>query len=606
MLIKGTKTDDIISVNNKAEFKIDESNTKVVKLMADTLYKDKVSSVFREILSNSIDAQLLTKSKNPLEVTFRFYKDDIYIDFRDYGPGIDPDKIVEIYCTFFNSSKSDTNKQIGGYGLGCKSPISLTSSYDVFNYYNGKRYHYNIHLNDKHEMLIEKKDVTDTNEDNGIKVSIKFFNRKEVNDKNIDTYKYFKNYFKELICCSPIPIKVKFISNDKEEKSVEGIISNNKVRITNRLIFVDYRPYYELFSNYHVANFYNNEYTLEGIGKFSIREKGYITIADSVYAIRILNGFIPYEVTHLIEESEIKEKYTYTSSNILSPNLGKSKNTFKTVAYGLIPGNSSSINPISSFGSLYIMSNIGDLSLTTSREDIIDNDENRKHLNKLVKEIETLNVEVPEDNTNTFKRINKDEIKEDYKPLFMNKNDEGEPIYNIFLTPEKEFVYYLNNKRLDNEMTNVFADGQSGWETKVLVNKNNKSDIKEVLALNEISIFLKDIIHKNLRIGFNDIDISLLDDASYKKVYTLKYEDFKRIIDISKTDYKLFKIAYDRFDKNFISNISALNNLYSYLLSDNNISLTLESIAMTEEKIVSNHVKVNDKSSSDLLKFMFG
>jgi hypothetical protein len=51
-----------------------------------------------------------------------------YISFIDYGFGMSPDRVENIYGVYFESSKRADNTQIGGFGIGGKTPLAYKRS----------------------------------------------------------------------------------------------------------------------------------------------------------------------------------------------------------------------------------------------------------------------------------------------------------------------------------------------------------------------------------------------------------------------------------------------------------------------------------------------
>ncbi len=104
------------------------------KLMFDVLssriYTDKVGAVIREITSNAIDAggKAFISLPNYGSPNFKV---------KDNGPGISEDDMHRIYTVYFASTKRDDNDNIGGFGLGAKTPLAYTDSFSVRSVHGG-------------------------------------------------------------------------------------------------------------------------------------------------------------------------------------------------------------------------------------------------------------------------------------------------------------------------------------------------------------------------------------------------------------------------------------------------------------------------------------
>ena len=103
---------------------------KAFEILSSGLYKDKITSITRELISNAYDAHIAAGVDRPVEVHLPSELDhNIY--FIDHGIGMSEEQIMNMYTTYFDSDKTDTNEQIGGFGLGSKSPFSYTNSFMV-------------------------------------------------------------------------------------------------------------------------------------------------------------------------------------------------------------------------------------------------------------------------------------------------------------------------------------------------------------------------------------------------------------------------------------------------------------------------------------------
>jgi len=56
---------------------------------------------------------------------------------RDYGSGLSEDDVLSLYTTYFRSTKDQDNSQIGGFGLGSKSPFAVADQFTVTSWHGG-------------------------------------------------------------------------------------------------------------------------------------------------------------------------------------------------------------------------------------------------------------------------------------------------------------------------------------------------------------------------------------------------------------------------------------------------------------------------------------
>jgi len=150
-------------------FGVNTNNSKFFRVMSDTLYTDKIGSIIRELSSNAIDGQ---RAQGNLEKPFDIFlpcKENPKFCIRDYGTGLSPDDIESVYTRYFESTKDQNEDDIGGFGLGAKTPFAYTDSFIVRSYFNGKVYTYTIAFSgDQPEYELQF--VQDTDEPNGLEV----------------------------------------------------------------------------------------------------------------------------------------------------------------------------------------------------------------------------------------------------------------------------------------------------------------------------------------------------------------------------------------------------------------------------------------------------
>lgn len=108
------------------------------------LYSDPIGAFVRELTSNGVDANKRNFKSEKVKV--RIYKegDSIYFEVKDEGIGMTPHVFEKVYMSWFESDKRNDNGQIGGWGIGSKSPLAYTESYELTTIANGVQYDYEI------------------------------------------------------------------------------------------------------------------------------------------------------------------------------------------------------------------------------------------------------------------------------------------------------------------------------------------------------------------------------------------------------------------------------------------------------------------------------
>jgi hypothetical protein len=108
----------------------ENASSMVFQLFTKNVYSNPIGTVVREITSNCFDSHVEAKVNKPIII--RKFTDaqanTEYISFVDFGMGISPDRIANIYGVYFESTKRVDNEQIGGFGLGSKTPMAYKRS----------------------------------------------------------------------------------------------------------------------------------------------------------------------------------------------------------------------------------------------------------------------------------------------------------------------------------------------------------------------------------------------------------------------------------------------------------------------------------------------
>jgi len=108
----------------------ENASSMVFQLFTKNVYSNPIGTVVREITSNCFDSHVEAKVNKPIII--RKFTDaqanTEYISFVDFGVGISPDRIANIYGVYFESTKRVDNEQIGGFGIGGKTPLAYKRS----------------------------------------------------------------------------------------------------------------------------------------------------------------------------------------------------------------------------------------------------------------------------------------------------------------------------------------------------------------------------------------------------------------------------------------------------------------------------------------------
>ena len=148
-----------------------KSSVKAFNILSDSLYMNKALAVIRELSTNARDAHI---SAGTEETPFEIHLPNElapYFYIRDYGTGLGHDDVLNLYTTYFDSTKSDSVDATGALGLGSKSPFSMVDDFSVVSYQEGVARTYFAYKNDEGFPCISFiSEDTASEERNGIKI----------------------------------------------------------------------------------------------------------------------------------------------------------------------------------------------------------------------------------------------------------------------------------------------------------------------------------------------------------------------------------------------------------------------------------------------------
>lgn len=149
-------------------------NAKMFNALTSNIYSDKPRAIIRELSCNALDAHTMVGQTKPFRVVLPSSTDPMLV-VRDYGPGLSHDDIMNLYTTFFDSTKDQENDSVGAFGLGSKSPFSYTDAFTVTSYYAGYKRVYAAVRNDEGMPTISRimeVELTEDDEQAGLEVTV--------------------------------------------------------------------------------------------------------------------------------------------------------------------------------------------------------------------------------------------------------------------------------------------------------------------------------------------------------------------------------------------------------------------------------------------------
>src|SRR5271166_410044 len=109
------------------------------------LYTRKERAIVRELSCNAWDAHVMAGTPDkPFEIHLPTTHEP-YFEITDFGTGMTPDEMENLFTLYFGSNKRGSNTTIGALGLGSKSPYAYKGNggiYTVISRKDGKTYMY--------------------------------------------------------------------------------------------------------------------------------------------------------------------------------------------------------------------------------------------------------------------------------------------------------------------------------------------------------------------------------------------------------------------------------------------------------------------------------
>ena len=181
------------NVGTSGEFRIKQS-AKAFSILSSSLYSNKIKAIIRELSCNAYDSHVAAgKGKVPFDVHLPNMIDG-WFSVRDYGTGLSHDDVMDIYTTYFESTKTGSNEYVGALGLGSKSPFAYTDNFTVTSIKDGQKRIYTAFISDQGTPAIALMDTSYSEESNGIEVRFAVTNAKDISNFYLNAKEVFK-YF---------------------------------------------------------------------------------------------------------------------------------------------------------------------------------------------------------------------------------------------------------------------------------------------------------------------------------------------------------------------------------------------------------------------------
>jgi hypothetical protein len=144
----------------------------LLDILRNKLYKEPLKAAVREYVCNARDAHREVGTPDlPIRIVLPTELSK-QIEIQDFGPGISPRRMADIFLNYGASTKRRDNKQTGCMGLGSKSALALGPSFNIVTVYGGVKRHYREYIDETKIGCIDLLSEEPTDEPTGTTIII--------------------------------------------------------------------------------------------------------------------------------------------------------------------------------------------------------------------------------------------------------------------------------------------------------------------------------------------------------------------------------------------------------------------------------------------------
>lgn len=147
-------------------------NAKAFDILSSKMYTDVHLAIVRELSTNASDSHTDAGcADKPFDVHLPNALEPWFM-IRDYGTGLSPENVENVYTTYFKSTRSTSDDFTGCMGLGSKSPFAYTDQFTIVSNWNGRKYTYSAFKNEASCPSLALLSDVETDEANGLELRI--------------------------------------------------------------------------------------------------------------------------------------------------------------------------------------------------------------------------------------------------------------------------------------------------------------------------------------------------------------------------------------------------------------------------------------------------
>jgi hypothetical protein len=145
-------------------------NAKAFEMLA-RQYSDPIKAILQEIGANAADSHIRAGIPNRQFDVKLPNTLDPHLRIRDYGIGMTEDVIYDVYINYMKSDKTSTNSETGFFGIGSKTPLAYSDSFNIKTYNDGMMTLYTLGYNENSIPELNEFASYETSEENGVEIS---------------------------------------------------------------------------------------------------------------------------------------------------------------------------------------------------------------------------------------------------------------------------------------------------------------------------------------------------------------------------------------------------------------------------------------------------
>lgn len=145
------------------------NNAHLFEILRSRMYERPLESTIRELIDNAIDSHRRANKRDvPIEIGLN--KSAFWV--KDFGVGMSPETITEVYSVYGESDKRSTNNETGGFGLGSKTPFSINEFFSVISVWEGVERKYTAYIDESGVGKIKLMHESKSAECNGVTIEV--------------------------------------------------------------------------------------------------------------------------------------------------------------------------------------------------------------------------------------------------------------------------------------------------------------------------------------------------------------------------------------------------------------------------------------------------